>query len=301
MVNSLTAAAFFVMSIFLHKVGSTRVSSSRSRSLRSLVRSIFSDSPAKHVVLNRADLKPHVCIIGDVHGCLEELKDLLDKVFVANDKDQTTVIFAGDLVNKGPFSAEVVQYVRTMENTHCVRGNHDDYVVKRGQSKGGFKAQPWEAKLTPEDHEYLKNLPYSITLPSLNAMVVHAGIVPNKALQEQKEFDMMMMRNVVAVEDQDQGELKALIHESEGEAWAAAWDKQCKDKVARGEPFPPHIYFGHDAKRLLQSYDYATGLDTGCCYGKKLTAIVLSEGVDRSFVEVAAREVYEVPRGTAPQ
>ena len=45
----------------------------------------------------------------------------------------------------------------------------------------------------------------------------------------------------------------------------------------------------------------ATGLDTGCCYGKKLTAIVLSEGVDRSFVEVAAREVYEVPRGTAPQ
>ena len=109
-----------------------------------------------------------VCIIGDVHGCLDELKDLLDRVFKANDKEKTTVIFVGDLVNKGPFSAETVEYVRTMENTYCVRGNHDDYVVKRGQN--GFKAQPWEAKLTQEDREYLKTLPYSISLPSLNAM-----------------------------------------------------------------------------------------------------------------------------------
>ncbi len=261
--------------------------------MRSLMRGLSTKKPMKHVVLKREDHGERVCIIGDVHGCLDELKDLLDRVFKANDKEKTTVIFVGDLVNKGPFSAETVEYVRTMENTYCVRGNHDDYVVKRGQS--GFKAQPWEAKLTQEDREYLKNLPYSISLPSLNAMVVHAGIVPGKAVQEQKEFDMMMMRNVVA--DEDRLHLKALIHLEEGEAWAAVWNKQCQETVAMGGSAPQHVYFGHDAKRLLQTYEFATGLDTGCCYGKELTAVVLGEDVEKCFVTVPAREVYEVPGG----
>ena len=77
-----------------------------------------------------------------MHGCLDELKDLLDSVYKANDKEKITVIFVGDLVNKGPFSAEVVQHVRTMENTYCVRGNHDDYVEAgpewiQGSAMGG--------------------------------------------------------------------------------------------------------------------------------------------------------------------
>ena len=67
-------------------------------------------------------------------------------------------------------------------------------------------------------------------------MVVHAGIVPDRVLNEQKEFDMMMIRNVVA--EEDQASLKALIHENEGDAWAAVWNKQCQDKVASGESAP---------------------------------------------------------------
>ena len=275
MVSTNCSLALFMMSIFMHRVQSMRVSIRGS--MRSLMGNMSIKKPNKHIILKKEDIGDQVCIIGDVHGCLDELKDLLDKVFKANDKEKITVIFVGDLVNKGPFSAEVVKHVRTMENTYCVRGNHDDYVVKRGQSE--FKAQPWEAKLAQEDREYLENLPYSISIPSLNAMVVHAGIVPDRVLNEQKEFDMMMMRNVVA--EEDQASLKALIHENEGDAWAAVWNKQCQDKVASGESAPPHIYFGHDAKRLLQTYEYATGLDTGCCYGKELTAVILGEGDER--------------------
>jgi hypothetical protein len=66
-----------------------------------------------------ADATPHVIyqakenekiiVIGDVHGCLTELKNLLEKSQYK--KGESTVIFVGDLVNAGPHSVEVVRFV----------------------------------------------------------------------------------------------------------------------------------------------------------------------------------------------
>jgi hypothetical protein len=127
--------------------------------------------------------------------------------------------------------------------------------------------------------DWLTQLPYTITLPSLHAIIVHAGLVPHIPLQLQTRLDMVTMRNVIMPDGPSEdssgscsphaehpqqwvGTSKA----KEGEAWAKVWSDGHFLTAADGEPY--HVYFGHDAKRGLQRWPHATGLDTGCCYGK---------------------------------
>jgi len=56
--------------------------------------------PESHIFLRRKSVKNKLLIIGDIHGCLEETKDLLAKA--RYDPETTTLISVGDLVNKGP-------------------------------------------------------------------------------------------------------------------------------------------------------------------------------------------------------
>jgi predicted phosphodiesterase len=76
-----------------------------------------------HLTVEKEEQKGRVLVVGDPHGCFEELQDILTK---ANfDASNDTLIIVGDLVNKGPKSVEVVRYARE-NNALCVRGNHDD-------------------------------------------------------------------------------------------------------------------------------------------------------------------------------
>lgn len=109
-----------------------------------------------------------------------------------------------------------------------------------------------------EDIEWLRELPYTISLPAHRAMVVHAGRIPGVALEAQAPWDFVNMRNVISSPTTASGSKKyvAIDRAKEGEAWASVWqDELC------------HVYFGHDAKRGLQLYPHATGIDTGACYG----------------------------------
>eukprot|EP00640_Fibrocapsa_japonica_P002189 CAMPEP_0113935114 /NCGR_PEP_ID=MMETSP1339-20121228/2337_1 /TAXON_ID=94617 /ORGANISM="Fibrocapsa japonica" /LENGTH=342 /DNA_ID=CAMNT_0000937157 /DNA_START=158 /DNA_END=1186 /DNA_ORIENTATION=+ /assembly_acc=CAM_ASM_000762 len=237
------------------------------------------DSPV-HLTLKTGDNR--VIVIGDVHGSYDELVSLLD---ACGRKDSDIIVFVGDLVNKGPKPVECVRFARSTPNAYCVMGNHDLKAIKafRSWKNGGKlkKKYKYVEDLTQEDYDWLYNLPYTISLPDRNALVVHAGLVPGVSLEDQNLVEMVTMRNLLRSDDNS---WEALERPTEGVAWASAWEG------------PEHVYFGHDAKRGLQQWRFATGLDTGCCKGLHLTACILPGA---EIVSVAAMTPAE-DRATSP-
>ena len=101
--------------------------------------------------------------------------------------------------------------------------------------------------------------------------------MPDRQLDEQSVRDMCYMRNIFT---NAAGKLQGSDSTQYGQPWIEKWHKG------------PFVYFGHDAKRGLQRGEFATGLDSGCCYGRKLSAMILPE---RTLVQVDALQTYEKP------
>ncbi len=206
--------------------------------------------------------------IGDVHGCVDELSDLLK---VAGWTSADRLVFVGDLVAKGPDSAGVVQRARALKAL-AVLGNHDAHLldVRAGHSQKSHHAQVAKT-LREDDWAYLEQLPLWLDFPELNVLVVHAGLIPSVELARQPRHVLLNIRSL-------DSEGHASMRVDGGVPWASRW------------PGPRHVIFGHDALRGLQQYRYATGLDTGCVYGKALTGIWLPE---HQLVSVPARQVWQ--------
>ncbi len=135
-----------------------------------------------HLVADLPAGSRRLIIVGDVHGCLHELRELLAKLHY--DPECDILVFVGDLVAKGPSSVEVVHYVENLISTHqkrvfSVRGNHEDNTLlayyypegKRGKDPDFSFAQ----KLSRHDIQFLEQLPLTLELRGLGVRVVHAG------------------------------------------------------------------------------------------------------------------------------
>ena len=237
-----------------------------------------------HSRLNRDEFGDRrVFVVGDVHGCHDELLSLLEQADALVPDVQ--VIFVGDLVNKGPKNVECVELARRI-GAFAVRGNHDEVVlsaVAKSREQGGAVPQrmAWLSELGPENERWLLELPYTIHIPWLNALFVHAGLVPDVPLAQQKLDNMIHMRNLVW--DEVSASFTGTSSTASGEAWATVW---------KG---PLHVYFGHDARRRLQTERHATGLDTGCVYGGSITGMYLNGDQEGKMYSVKAKEMYRVP------
>ncbi len=213
-------------------------------------------------------MQSRTLLIGDVHGCNDELGDLLA---VAGWTSADRLVLVGDLVNKGPDSQGVVQRAREL-GALAVLGNHDAHLldVRAGLSKKAHHAEA-ARQLKSADWRYLERLPLTLDLPELNCLVIHAGLVPSVELSRQPRHVLLNIRSLDA-------DGHASMRVDGGVPWASRWDG------------PRHIVFGHDAVRGLQRHRFATGLDSGCVYGKALTGLWLPEG---RLVSVPARRVWQ--------
>jgi hypothetical protein len=216
---------------------------------------------------------PRTVIVGDVHGCRAELDALLGRVgFDAGDR----LVMVGDLVVRGPDPAGVIDLLEQL-GARAVRGNHEDRLLgcRAGTLSIGEAQLAAMAALGARHWAFLEALPLWLDLPEHSLRVVHAGVVPGVPIERQAPRALMYMRCLSPA-----GEPV----EKRGDAvWGARY---------RG---PPHVVFGHNAQAEPQIHADATGLDTGCVYGGRLTALVLPAGVAPPPPESRGDALVSVP------
>ncbi len=216
-------------------------------------------------------------IVGDVHGCIEELERLVEKVEL---RREDALVSVGDLVGKGPAGHEVIRYCMR-RGARVVLGNHDAFLLAYHAARVADTEKPdvsdslrkLEKKLDPAEWTWLAALPRWLHLPEHGALVVHGGLVPGVPLEAQDADLLLTLRSI-----RTDGTPSRRV--DDGDPWASKW------------PGPEHVYFGHDAVRGLQRHPFATGLDTGCVYGGRLTGMLLPQ---RELVSTRAKRVYAEP------
>lgn len=148
-----------------------------------------------------------VIIVGDVHGCAEQLEALLQKVHFDVQSDQ--LVMVGDLVNKGPDSVGVVRVCQKYKAVGVV-GNHDVTLLnlcaenrRRNFSTNALKDPVKRCAVSfPSDCEmYLRQLPHIIRIPQYNLVVVHAGIDPRRSLEDQTVHNILHIRRIATGEE----------------------------------------------------------------------------------------------------
>jgi serine/threonine protein phosphatase 1 len=174
-----------------------------------------------------------IYVVGDVHGCIDELRDLLD---VLDPGDDDLVVFVGDLVRKGPDGEAVLELVGSSPNMVSVRGNNEQKFID-GEEPAGQLGDAFE---------HVPSMPAAVSFG--DALVVHGGVDPRRSLPEHSLEDLLETRAIPPENGYD-GPFWFELHEG-----------------------PPTVFFGHTVLDAPVDREWAVGLDTGCVHGRELTA-----------------------------
>jgi len=215
-------------------------------------------------------------IIGDIHGCFDELTDLIDLIGL---DEADRIVAVGDLIVKGPKNREVLDLFIQDKRFSSVIGNHDRKLRQRWRGEPTRLTKDQKATATQLDFQrerysdYLKSLPFTIDLGS--HLVVHAGVRPGVPLRRQMTSDLTEIRTMGANPSRRKG---------------VPWYE-----VYRGRKI---VLFGHWPAKAPRIAPRAIGLDTGCVYGGRLTAYIIESN---EFVSVPARRAYDLSKQPVSQ
>ena len=230
-----------------------------------------------------------VYAIGDIHGRLDllaELAEAIEQDDASRENAQTTVILLGDLVDRGPDSAGVLDFARKWASLREVRilfGNHEEMFLNAFSEQGAFRGflrfggvatlasygldasemldmdfaevkHRLNRAVPKEDRKFMRTFETGIRIGDY--LFVHAGIHPAIALDEQDSHDCRWIR----------------------------------------EPFLSHkgdlgciVVHGHTVRPQVELCDHRIGIDTGAYESGVLTALCL-EGTDRWLLQTAEDE-----------
>ena len=256
---------------------------------------------------NRKDEHGPFDIIGDIHGCFDEARTLIEKLgyqFSARESTKTEsgvevptdykvfhpegrkIIFVGDLVDRGPKSPDVMKLVMTMladETALCVAGNHDVKLMRKLQGKNVSITHGLAetlAQLENESAEFKQS-----TMKFLDGLISHYVLDDGKLVVAHAGLkEKFQGRSSARVRD------FCLYGETTGETdeyglpvrynWAADY---------RGSAM---VVYGHTPVPTTAWINNTICLDTGCVFGGNLTAMRYPE---REIVSVPAQQMYYKP------
>jgi bis(5'-nucleosyl)-tetraphosphatase (symmetrical) len=257
-------------------------------------------------------------VIGDLQGCYDPFRRLLDKIAFDPAKDRLWI--TGDLVNRGPKSRKTLRYVRKLGDAAiCVLGNHDLHLIAlaNGIKQAGSYYGSLKKILKKDDCgeliDWLRYRPLAHHSFDLNTLMVHAGLPPQwsveDALARAAELEtelrsdsyvdflkemygnkpakwsdsltgykrlrfivnsftrMRMVRKNGALDLDYTGQPEKAP--SRLTPWFAVEDAKWKGT---------RIVFGHWSALGLMVNDDFIAVDTGCVWGRQLTAVRLDKG-----------------------
>ncbi len=241
---------------------------------------------------------PSTWFLGDIHGCAEELEELLQKLEL---RSEDRLIALGDLYHRGPDPHGVADLLQACPSFELVLGNHELALLRRAgmlppqahhpirplpDSAGGYDAEDLRGdggthirnihseksiqllRLLEQGSFFLQGICECGPFSSRRWIAVHAGVVPGKAPADSSPMELTHLRQ--------------LGHRRQTGFWYESF---------RG---PEIVIFGHTSSSVPRRQEWqgiltAHGLDTGCVYGGCLTAWCLEQ--DR-YQTVEAKMAY---------
>jgi protein phosphatase len=235
-------------------------------------------------------------IIGDIHGCFDELAALLKELgymvepstegFAVTPPEGRIALFLGDLVDRGPKTPDVLRLVMSMVEAGtalCVPGNHDmklmrklrgkDVQVTHGLAETLEQLAPESPELVQRAEKFLDGLVSHYVLDGGKLVVAHAGMkqeMQGRGSGKVREF--------------------ALFGETTGET--DEFGLPVRYNWAEQYRGPAMVVYGHTPVPNPEWLNNTINIDTGCVFGGKLTALRYPE---REQISVPALKTYAEP------